>query len=298
VLERPVYMLRRAFRNISQSPFLCAAAVATVAVSLTLLGFFAIMVVNVQLMTGEWSQEVQVIAYLEEVPQERSLKGLIDEVGRNSAVEGVVFVSSQQAYDRFAKRLQQDADLLSGLEPGFLPASLEITLREEFRTREGVSTLVSALNQNPLLSDLRYGQEWLERFEAFVRLLKVAGVILGGFLLFAALFIVANTIKLTLYARRDELEIMALVGATPLFIKLPFLLEGALQGAAGGVLALGGTFLLFHLFLQEGMTALLLATGTSHVVFLPGIYQLAILAGGALLGFFGSLFSLRKFVRL
>ncbi len=281
-----------------QSPFLCAASVATVAVALTLIGFFAIIVVNIQLMTRDWSREVQVIAYLDVVPAESSLKGLIEEIAGHDHVQGVTYVSRQEAYERFAERLSQDADLLAGLEADFLPASLEISLREEFRTAEGVSTLVAALKQKKALSDLRYGQEWLERFEAFVRLLKVAGAVLGGFLLFAALFIVANTIKLTLYARRDELEIMALVGATPLFIKLPFLLEGALQGAVGGILALGGTFFLFHLFLQEGMSAVLLATGTSHIAFLPGFYQLAIVAGGALLGFAGSLVSLRKFVRL
>ncbi len=298
MFERPLYLLRRAVRNIKQSPYLCAAAVGTVAVALTLLGFFAIIVVNVQSMTKDWSREVQVVAYLDNVPDERALKGLMEEIAAREQVEGVAFVSRSQAYERFATRLAQDADLLAGLEPDFLPASLEITLNEAFRNTEGVASLVSSLRQNRALSDLRYGSEWLERFDAFVRLLKVGGGILGGFLLFAALFIVANTIKLTLYARRDELEIMTLVGATPLFIKLPFLLEGALQGAVGGILALGGTFALFHLFLQEGMSALLLATGTSHIVFLPSHYQLAIVAGGAFLGFFGSLLSLRKFVRL
>ena len=117
-------------------------------------------------------------------------------------------------------------------------------------------------------------------------------------LLFAALFIVSNTIKLTLYARRDELEIMALVGGTSLFIKAPFLFEGALQGALGGGAALFGSFLLFRVFLQEGLEAVLFASGIEGIVFLPPSFQLILLASGTVLGFLGSLFSLRKLVRI
>lgn len=298
MLERPVYMIRRALRNMRQSPFLCGAAVGTVAVSLTIVAFFAVMVVNVQQMTRQWSREIQVVAYMDQTPEASRLQEMIAGIRQRPEVEKVTFVSSREAFERFRKRLQQDAGLLEGLEPDFLPASLEIALKEEFRSRQGVAAVVSALRQNPALTDLRYGQEWLERFEGFLRLLKVAGGVLGGFLLFAALFIVSNTIKLTLYARRDELEVMSLVGATPLFIKIPFLLEGAIQGAAGGALAVGGAWLLFRLFLQEGLQAVLLTSGIDNIVFLPVHYQMLILAGGILLGSLGSLFSLRKFVRL
>jgi cell division transport system permease protein len=147
------------------------------------------------------------------------------------------------------------------------------------------------------LQDLRYGQDWLDRFEAFMGLLRAGALSLGGFLLFATLFIVANTIKLTLYARRDELEVMALVGGTPWFIKAPFLLEGALQGAFGGLLALGGTYLLFAGFLQQGLGTLLLAAGVDRIGFLPGAYQVALVGLGTALGLCGSLVSLRRLLR-
>ncbi len=129
-------------------------------------------------------------------------------------------------------------------------------------------------------------------------LLKASGLVLGGFLLFATLFIVSNTIKLTLYARREELEIMALIGGTPAFIKAPFLVEGALQGALGGVVALIGSYALFHFVLQQGLGAVLLVPGISGISFLDASQQLTLVATGVLIGFFGSLFSLRKLVRL
>jgi len=298
LFERSGFFVFRALRNMRQSPMLCGAAVGTVAVALTILAFFAIIVLNVQKLTRHWSEDVQVVAFIDTVPEEKLLRQWIADIRGLPEVEKVEFVSSTEALKRFKKRLADDADLLEGVDPDILPASLEISLNEESRNRVGVSALISRLRHHTGLSDLRYGQEWLERFESFVSLLRLAGAILGGFLLFAALFIVANTIKLTLYARRDELEIMALVGATPMFIKSPFLLEGALQGALGGGLAVAGAYALFQLFLQQGLNSLLLASGVERVTFLPLAWQLLLIAAGVLLGLAGSLLSLRKLVRI
>lgn len=298
MFERSGYFVRRALRNMRQSPVLCSAAVGTVAVALTILAFFAIIVLNVQKLTRHWSEDVQVVAFIDNLPEEGHLQQWIAEIQGLPEVDKVAFVSRAEALKRFKKRLADDADLLAGVDPDILPASLEITLQDNSRNHAGVSAVVSRLRQNSGLSDLRYGQDWLERFESFVFLLRSAGVILGGFLLFAALFIVANTIKLTLYARRDELEIMALVGATPIFIKSPFLLEGALQGALGGGLAVAGAYALFQLFLQQGLNSLLLASGVERITFLPWSWQLLLVAAGLLLGLAGSLLSLRKLVRI
>ncbi len=298
MFERLLYFLRRALRNMVQSPFLCTAAIGTVAVSLAIMAFFAIIVLNVQQVTRHWSQEVQVVAYLDQVPKESVLNGWIREIGSLPEVESVSYVSRSEAFEAFRKRLGSDSDLLDGLDADILPASLEIALKEDYRNRRGVATVVGHLRAHQGLSDLRYGQDWLERFESFLDLLRFAGVVLGGFLLFATLFIVSNTIKLTLYARRDELEIMVLVGGTPLFIKIPFFLEGALQGALGGVVALGISYGLFQLFLQQGLSSLLLTSGVSRITFLPMNHQLSLVAAGTALGLVGSLVALRKFVRV
>jgi len=298
VIGRFLYLVRRAMRNMRQSPFLCTAAIGTVTVSLCILTFFAIIVLNVQQLTRHWSREVEVVAYLDEIPAKKQLDALVDEARRLPEVESVKFVSREQAFDDFKLRLGDDAILLEGLDKDFLPASLRMSLVEDYRNRSGVEKVVAHLKQKKTFSDFRYGQDWLERFESFVGLIKMAGAILGGFLLFAALFIVANTIKLTVYARRDELEVMSLVGGTSLFIKTPFLIEGGLQGALGGFLALGFSYLLFSLFLHQGLQSLLLATGVETVLFLPSHFQTMVVVTGTLLGFFGSLLSLRQFVRI
>ncbi len=298
MIARFIYLVRRALKNMRQSLFLCTAAIGTVTVSLCILTFFAIIVLNVQQLTKHWSREVEVVAYLDKVPQKKELDALLRDAKNLAEVEQVKYVSREEAFEAFRERLGDDAVLLSGLEKDFLPASIRMSLHEEHRTRAGVEKVVGHLKQKKSFSDFRYGQDWLERFEAFVGLIKTAGAILGGFLLFATLFIVANTIKLTVYARRDELEVMSLVGGTSLFIKTPFLIEGALQGALGGGLALLFSYLLHALFLHRGLETLLLATGVEQVLFLPPHFQTMVVVTGTLLGFFGSLLSLRKFVRI
>ncbi len=298
MLDRTAYLVRRVFRNIKQSPILCTAAIGTVAVALTVLTFFALIVINVQSVASHWSKDIQVVAYLDDEPPPARLNDWRKLIMNMPEVAQVAYVDREEAFRRFRTRLGSDSDLLEGFGSEILPASLEISLRVEHRNRQAAEAVVSRLKQNPDFSDFSYGQDWLDRFEAFLGMLRFGGYVHGAFLLFAALFIVSNTIKLTLYARRDELEIMSLVGATSMFIKAPFLLEGAFHGMIGALIALGGSFALFQIFLQRGLTAILLGAGGGQVGFLSWQQQLILVATGTLLGIIGSVLSLRKFVRI
>jgi len=297
MLFRSGYFLKRALRNMRQSPVLSLASVGTVAVALALLAFFAIAVINVQQLTASWGENLAVVAYLEDVPEQKVVNGWIKEIESYPEVGKVTYVSRKTALERFSQRLGDDADLIEGLGEDVLPASLEIALGDELRSQSALTSVVERLRKDQRFSDLQYGQGWLEKLEAFLLLLRVAGSALGGFLVFAALVIVANTIKLTLYARQDELEAMAMVGGTSLFIKLPYLVEGALQGLLGGITALGLSFLVFQIILQKTLGSLLLITGIDTIHFLPPVWQGSLVVAGGLIGLMGSLFALRKFVR-
>jgi cell division transport system permease protein len=290
-----LYFLRRALRNMRYSPVLTAASIFTVGVALALLAFFAIAVLNVQRLTTTWAAELAVVAYLEQPPEGAVLTRWLNEIRAYPEVADVTYVSRQEAYQRFKRRLGNDADLLDGLGADVLPASLEIRLKPELR--QETTAVVERLSRNKAFGELHYGREWLERFEAFLLLLRTIASTLGGFLVLAALVIVANTIKLTLYARQDELEAMTMVGATALFIKLPYLIEGALQGLFGGILALSISFVAFRVVLKESLGNLLLLTGVDTIHFLPPSWQFLLVVAGALIGLLGSLLALRKFVR-
>lgn len=295
MIGQTIYFLRRALRNMMNSPVLSAASVFTVGVALALLAFFAIAVLNVQRLTTSWSAELAIVAYLEQPPNDVTLNRWLIEIRAYPEVSDVTYVSRQEAYQKFRLRLGSDADLLEGLGPEVLPASLEIRLKTEHR--QETAAVVDRLSRNKSFGELHYGREWLERFEAFLMLLRTVGAALGGFLVLAALVIVTNTIKLTLYARQDELEAMTMVGATALFIKLPYLIEGALQGLFGGMLALLVSFVAFRVILRESLGNLLLLTGIDTIHFLPPLWQLLLVFAGALVGLLGSLLALRKFVR-
>jgi len=294
---RVVYFLKRALRNMLQSPVLSLASIGTVAVALALLAFFTIAVLNVQQLTASWGENLAIVVYLDEVPDEKIVNGWVKDIDSYPEVAEVTFISRDAAFERFRKRLGDDADLVEGLGADVLPASLEITLADDWRSESALATVVDRLRKDHRFDDLQYGQGWLEKLEAFLLLLRVSGSALGGFLVFAALVIVANTIKLTLYARQDELEAMAMVGGTSLFIKLPYLVEGALQGLLGGLAALALSFLVFQVILQKTLGSLLLITGIDTIHFLPPVWQGMLVLGGSLIGLLGSLFALRKFVR-
>lgn len=296
-MGHPIYFLQSTWRSIRQNPFLSFATVVTVTVALALAAFFMVLLLNLQGIARHWSREIQVVVYLQRPPAPATLQQWQHSLSQLPQVESVSYVPPAEAFHRFQQRLGSNDDLLAGVSPDVLPASLEISLKETSRNRSGVAAVVAVLRQTPDFADLRYGQDWLERFDSLMMLLHVGGGAVGGFLLVAALFIVANTIRLTLYARRDEIEIMLLAGATPVFIKIPFVLEGMILGAVGGGIAL----LLSHLGIQAlfrgGLTDFLQSLGVEQVQFLTPAQQGGVIVAGILLGMFGSLAALRRLQR-
>lgn len=298
MLETVRYFFLRAVRNMRQWPFLCSAAILTMAVSLATIATFFLIVVNIEQLAARWTQEIQVIAYVQRPPSSQELPELIKKMEQLDGVEQVAYVSPSEAMERFGERLGNDAVLLQGVRSDLLPASFELALHPEFRSQEGIEKIIDQLESLIPVDDLRYGQTWLERFNNFISMLRFVGAFLGGFLLFATLFIVANTIRLTLYARRDELEIMALVGATMRFIKIPFMLEGAIQGFIGGLLSLLFLSISFSLIISRGLHAFWLTPLDFDLLFLTVSQQLVLVLAGVVLGVLGSLSSLRRFVRI
>ncbi len=298
MLDKIRYFILRALRNMRQWPFLCSASILTMAIALAIVATFFLIVVNVEQLASRWTKEIQVIAYLKKPPAAQNLAALTKKLKSFPEVESVNYVSPDDAMQRFKKHLGADASLLEGVNPRLLPASFELGLYSAYRNQQGIVRVIEQLEMSLDVDDLRYGQKWLKRFNDFVHMLRFIGIVLGGFLLFAALFIVSNTIKLTLYARRDELEIMALVGATMRFIKIPFMLEGAIQGLLGGLLALAFLALSFVFVISRSLSSFWLTPTDFNLLFLTMNQQVVLVAAGVILGVLGSLSSLRRFVRI
>ena len=288
LVARVLYFGRTALRGISASPITSAVAVATIAVCLVLVGAFALLVSNMEGLLDRFGGDLHVTAYLEpdlSVERQRELAEL------SRSVEGVAavrLVSAEEAFDRFRAGIARGADYLDGLGENPLPASLELTLVTESQSAAGMAVVVESLDGLAGIDDLSSGQDWVEGYLRALALVRGLGVGLGVILSVATLLIVANTIRLAVVARRDEVEILSLVGASPGFVRCPFLLEGLVQGAAGGALALLLLFALFHVLLPSLAFGLELVLGGAVPSFFSGGQALALVGCGALLGLLGA----------
>ncbi len=290
------YFVGRAVTNIRQNVLINVLTVVTITFAILLVSLFLLVYVNLQGAVDTFSEKVQVTAYFDNELTPAEFAALKDRIVGLSGVDRVSYVSKDDAMRRFRDRLEGQESILEGVPSEVLPSSIEITLKRSQRSSAAVEAFVKRLKTVSGIGEVQYGEEWLRRFSTFMDFMRITGIVLGGFILLAVVFIVSNTIKLTIFARKDELEVLSLVGATRLFIKIPFMIEGVLQGATGSALALailGGCYLVF---LRNAGNFLSLNPVTAGITFLPVEYLGGLFCGGVLLGFFGSLVSLKRFV--
>ena len=290
-----VYFLRKALENIWINPFLSLVTLSTIAISMLILGLFSLIYLNVQQSLHQMGGELQITAYLQETISSEQAEVLRSKVADWAEVEGITYISKEQALARFRSQLREYAGILEGLKENPLPASLELTLMPQYGRSGNIKELSTRLGRLPGVADVQYGRKWMAKLRVFVEVMKLVGITVGGLLLIATIFVISNTIKLTFYSRREELEIMRLVGATDFFIKAPFLIEGLLHGLGGALLAAGGLsllilFLFSHLDLPLRLAVMAGSLPTGQLV--AGFLGL-----GLLLGVLGSMVSLRRFLR-
>lgn len=290
------YFVGRALLNIRQNPFINIVTVVTIALALLIMSLFLLVLVNLEGAAHEWTRQVQVTVYLEREPAPAELAALRANILALPGAEGVKFVGKDDAFKRFRSRLKGQESLLEGVSSDVLPASLEITLKGSHRDSDSVESFVGRLRKVAGGGEIQYGEEWVRRLTTLMQFARLVVTLLAGFLLISVLFIVSNTIKLTVYARRDELELLSLVGATRMFIKAPFLIEGILQGMTGALLALLLLATTYYGFLYNSGDFFRYSPTSGGLTFLPPLYCAAILGVGIVLGFLGSLTSLKRFI--
>ena len=265
----------------------------TITISILLFGAFLLFIVNLNAWLLEWGQSLSMSVYLEDDIGEKgrrqvheALKGL-----PNAEIRG--YISKEQAMEDLREAFGSQAALLEGFEQNPLPASFELMFKDADMQSLHVERIKEDLETIAGVEEVQYSEQWIDRFEGILHLIKAGGFIVGGLLCLAVLFITTNTIKLTIYARREEIEIYKLVGATDGFVKAPFLLEGAFQGLIGGWIALGALYLVYSLISLKPLYSS--AFPVLHVIFLP-VWAWVGLAGlSVLLGLAGGLIAVGRF---
>jgi cell division transport system permease protein len=281
------FMLGEALRDLRRAGRVAVSAVVLITFSLVALGGFWVLSSNLGHAVAEWRDRVRIIVYLRREPASQDVPALLSRVEALGNVASATYVGKAQALQSLRGVLGKDAAVVEGLPSNPLPASIEITPAPAAATPDGARVLISRLAALPEVEEVAGGVDWVERLAHWQRLLGMIGLGIGSLLGLAAILTVTTATTLVLYARRHETEIMRLVGATEIVVRLPLLLQGLLQGLIGGLLALVTLTAAYHLAAPHLDPVLTLTVGLPSLSFLPPSSLAMLVVAGTLLGAFG-----------
>lgn len=288
------YFIQEVFRSLKRNNWMSFASIGTVAVSLFVLGVFLILVLNMNRMASMLESQVQISVYLQDDVKKSDRIDLQSDIEKMQGIDTVKFVDKDAAKERLSERLGDQKYLLDALgDKNPLPDSFEVTVK----TPEMVETAAKAIERMEGVESAKYGQDVVEHLFDITRLMRIFGLVLMLLLAGATIFIISNTIRLTVFARRKEIAIMKYVGATDWFIRWPFLMEGIVLGCIGGILSA---------IALRSFYAAMAAKIYNTLAFFPLMPQypfmnyvtVAIILSGMLIGAIGSAFSLKRFLEV
>ncbi len=307
-------MFRRAIKDILANIFLNVITIITIALSVLIVSAFILFFINTNAFMEFWAKGIRIMAYLKPEISEQQISDTQHKIQGIQGVADVLFISKKEALNRFKEQMKRQSSLLDNLEENPLPDAFEIHMTGTFQNWKQFDLLADQIEKIPLVEEVEYGQKWIEQFTSIVNLFRLTGYAMGCIFFMAAVFFVANTIRLVLYSREEEVEIMRLVGATESFIKSPFYIQSTIQGALGGMLGLGALFCTFNIVSGNWKLKLWnwnLEIGSQfdplyyigiisdfHVSFLSSEILSGILMGSIFVGWVGCYISLRQFLKL
>ncbi|MHB1348258.1 MAG: cell division protein FtsX [Desulfobulbaceae bacterium] len=289
-------VIKQTLRNLIQTWKSQVLTLLTISLSVLIFAFFYLLYTNVLHAGRQLDDDLRLIVYLDENPSPALQEEYRDKIERFDRVERIEFVSSEDAFNRFAEQLDEDRDILTDMPRDFLPPSIEVYPYRSLDTLTKIKRFSDYLLTLPGVLKVQYGREWVERFYSFIKLLRIVVILSGTLLILTTTFMVANTIRLTLLGRKEELELLRLVGASSNYIRMPFFLEGALQGLTGSTCGLIALFLLYNWIKLRFAVSSIMAT--FEFTFFPLPVIATIIALSTLLCGSGSFSSTRKFLHL
>lgn len=281
------FLVGEALRDLRRAGRVAVSAIVLITLSLAALGGFWLVSSNLDRAVAQWRDRVRIVVYLKREPSSADVSSLLERVRAMPGVAGVTFIGKAEALRGLKQVLGKDASVVDQLPANPLPASLEITPSAAAATPEAARELVARLAALPEADEVAGSVDWVEQLSHWQRLLATIGLGVGAVLAIAAILTVTTATTLVLHARRHETEIMRLVGASEVTIRLPLLLQGMMQGLAGAVLALGALVLTYSLVAPRIEPLVSLTLGLSQLVFFTPFGVAALLAAGTVLGGLG-----------
>jgi cell division transport system permease protein len=288
------YFIRESVISLKRNSLMSFASVSTVALSLLILGIFLVMVLNLNNMASTLETQVEISVYLQDNLTDREMREVGTRITRLEGVTQVMFVSKDEAMERFRQRLGEQQGILAALgDTNPLPNAFEVRVDRP----ENVKPVAQAIGQLKGVENAKFGQEVIEHLFNLTRMMRIFGLVLIVFLALAALFIISNTIRITVFARRREIAIMKYVGATDWFIRWPFLIEGMMLGLGGAVIAVLLLSETYSVLTQQVYQSLAFLPLIPKYPFITNV-SIVLLVTGAVIGALGSSISLRRFMKV
>jgi cell division transport system permease protein len=276
--------VREALLAFKRAPVLSALSITTIAFSLFAFGLFGLVALNIRKALSQVEERVEIRAFvIDGTPVEATATALGD-IGSFPEVASATFVTPEQALERARRELGEFSDVF---EAGILPASIDVRLKEGFRDPTTVKAVAERMKAYDFVDDVRFGEEWVQKLYRIRNISTLVGMALGLAFAAVAVIIIGSTIRMAVLARAREISIMRLVGATDAFVRSPFLIEGALKGLLGGLLAL---------LLTWGANAIIGKFVVSSEFFDARLAAAGI-AAGALIGLLGSAVSVGRHLK-
>ncbi|HET7233213.1 MAG TPA: permease-like cell division protein FtsX [Longimicrobium sp.] len=278
------YALREALSAFRRSPLLAFLSIIAIGFSLFVIGLFGLTAWNIGRAIEKVEEKVEIVAYLDDATTPSQLELAQQEVRGLPAVLELRYVTKFDALASAREEMPEFQDVFSDLDNNPLPASLEIRMKPGSRTPDAVKRVAERLRAYPFVEDVRYGREWLDKIYQIRRLAGGAATMIGAAFALVAAIIIATAVRIAVFARREEISIMRLVGATDGFVQRPFLLEGVMTGLMGGALAA---------LLTWGSYRVLSAT-MFRIEMIPGQWMVVVVVVGTVFGFLSSMVAVRR----
>jgi len=291
IFENMRFYFREALLSFRRSALMTMATILSITTILIIIGVFLLISINSSLFLKNLESQLEIVVYLEDKISEVELNNIKGSLALIDGIKDVKFVSKEEAYQRLSKDLGEQKDILNAIEVNPLPASFEIQIKDP----KMIEQIANQIVKFEKVEEVEYGRETAERLLNFTYLFRRAGILVLALLIFASILIISNIIKITVYARRNEIEIMSLAGATSWFIKWPFIIEGFLQGFISSVLSI---IILYNFYFfainKVHQTIPFLPLVVDIIDLLP--IGMAIVLLGSLVGILGSMFSVGKYL--
>lgn len=281
------YALREVFAAFRRSPVLTGLSAGMIALSLFIVGLFGIAAHNIAKVLDQIEERVEIVAYLRDDAPADAIELAVAEISAFPEVGEVILISREMALETAKQQLVEFRSIFGDLDVNPLPASIDLRLKPGNRTPEVAQRVANRILGYPFVEDVQYGRDWVEKIYLLRRIAGAAATVIGGAFAVVSALIIGTAIRMAIFARRDEIAIMRLVGATDAFVRAPFLLEGLFTGLLGAGLALSLTYTAYKLLFRT----------VFPLAWLPNHWVLAGLAAGGVMGLLASSVAVRRHLR-